>query len=117
MPCVVPDETTEGAMTPVEELTEADARAELERLAAEIAHNDRAYHERDAPEISDADYDALRLRNTGIEARFPQLIRTDSPSKRVGGAPDTGFAKLRHRVPMLSLDNAFDVADFSDFMA
>ena len=104
-------------MKPVEDLTEAEAGAELERLAAEIAHHDRAYHERDAPEISDADYDVLRRRDTAIEARFPHLIRADSPSHRVGGAPDTGFAKLRHRVPMLSLDNAFDVVDFSDFMA
>ena len=104
-------------MKPVEDLTEAEAAAELERLAAEIAHHDRAYHERDAPEISDADYDALRQRNTAIEARFPDLIRADSPSHRVGGAPDSGFAKLRHRVPMLSLDNAFDAADFADFMA
>jgi DNA ligase (NAD+) len=104
-------------MKPVEDLTETEAAAELERLAAEIAHHDRAYHERDAPEISDADYDALRQRDTAIEARFPALIRSDSPSHRVGGAPDTGFAKLRHRVPMLSLDNAFDAGDFAGFMA
>jgi DNA ligase (NAD+) len=104
-------------MKPVEDLTETEAAAELDRLAAEIAGHDRAYHERDAPEISDAEYDALRRRNTAIEARFPDLIRADSPSKRVGGAPDSGFAKLRHRVPMLSLDNAFEAADFIDFAA
>ncbi len=104
-------------MIPVEELTEAEARAELERLAAEIAYHDRAYHERDTPEISDADYDILRRRNDSIEARFPDFVRSDSPSRRVGGAPDSGFAKLRHRVPMLSLDNAFDASDFEDFVA
>jgi len=104
-------------MTPVETLTEPEAAAELARLAAEIAHHDRAYHQHDAPEISDADYDALRRRNAAVEARFPHLIRADSPSNRIGGAPETGFAKLRHRVPMLSLDNAFDAADFAEFCA
>jgi DNA ligase (NAD+) len=73
-------------MKPVEDLTEAEAGADLERLAAEIAHHDHAYHERDAPEISDAEYDALRRRNMAIEARFPSLIRADSPSHRVGSA-------------------------------
>ena len=104
-------------MTPVEDLTEAEAREELARLAMEIAWHDRAYHERDTPEIADAEYDALRRRNAAIEARFPALVRADSPSNRVGGAPDSGFAKLRHRVPMLSLDNAFDPADFEEFVA
>ncbi len=104
-------------MKPVEDLTDAEAAAELERLAAEIAHHDRAYYEQDAPEIDDAAYDALRRRNLDIEARFPALVRADSPSKRVGAAPDTGFSKLRHRVPMLSLDNAFATEDFADFVA
>src|SRR3984893_4116190 len=104
-------------MKPVEDLIEAEAATELERLAAEIAHHDSAYHERDAPEISDADYDALRRRNTAIEARFPALVRADSPSQRVGGAPDGGFAKLRHRVPMLSLDNAMSAEEFAEFCA
>ncbi|HEY0422159.1 MAG TPA: NAD-dependent DNA ligase LigA, partial [Rhodopila sp.] len=99
----------------VETLTEAEAAEELEHLAREIAHHDAAYHTHDAPEISDADYDALRRRNSAIEARFPELIRADSPSSRVGGAPEPGFAKLRHRVPMLSLDNAFDAAEFAEF--
>ena len=102
-------------MTPVEALTEAEAAAELARLAKAIAAADRAYHERDAPEITDAEYDALRARNAAIEARFPALVRADSPSRRVGGAPSGGFAKLRHAVPMLSLGNAFSAEDFHEF--
>ena len=104
-------------MTPVEALTEADAAAELARLAAEIAHHDKLYHEQDAPEVSDAEYDALVRRNRSIEARFPELIREDSPSRRVGTAPAEGFSKLKHGVPMLSLDNAFAPEDFAEFCA
>ena len=104
-------------MTEIEPMDETEAAAELRRLAAEIAQHDRAYHEQDAPLITDADYDALRLRNAAIEARFPELIRPDSPTQRVGAAPAAGFAKLRHRVPMLSLDNAFGLADFAEFCA
>ncbi len=94
---------------------EAEAAAELERLAAEIARADRAYHEQDAPEITDAEYDALRRRNAELETRFPQLVRADSPSHRVGAPPASGFGKVRHRVPMLSLDNAFGPEDFAEF--
>jgi DNA ligase (NAD+) len=101
----------------VASLTEVEATAELERLAREIAQHDRLYHTLDAPEISDADYDALRRRNEEIEARFPGLVRADSPSARVGGAVETGFAKVRHLVPMLSLDNVFDAAEFAEFCA
>ena len=101
----------------VQDLTEAAAADELRQLAGTIAHHDRAYHQKDAPEITDADYDALRRRNAAIEARFPHLVRADSPKHRVGDAPDSGFAKLRHRVPMLSLDNAFDAEEFAEFCA
>jgi DNA ligase (NAD+) len=99
------------------ELTEAEAAAELERLAVEIAHHSRLYHDQDAPEISDADYDALFRRNAAIEAHFPQLVREDSPARSVGATPTGPLAKVRHARPMLSLDNAFsdeDVADFVD---
>ena len=104
-------------ITAVEDLTEQDAATELAHLAREIAHHDRLYYQQDAPEITDAEYDALRRRNAAIEARFPQLIRADSPSSRIGGAPESGFAKLRHRVPMLSLDNAMDAEEFTEFCA
>ncbi len=109
--------TTATAETPVEALSEAEAAAELASLAQQIAHHDAAYHQHDAPEISDAEYDALRRRNAAIEARFPALIRANSPSSRIGGAPESGFAKVRHLVPMLSLDNAFDVTEFAEFCA
>ncbi|RFC66525.1 NAD-dependent DNA ligase LigA [Fulvimarina endophytica] len=100
---------------PVEDLDEAEARAELERLAGVIAQHDAAYYQNDAPTVTDADYDALRRRNLAIEARFPNLVREDSPSGRVGAAPSTTFAKVRHSVPMLSLDNAFTEEDVADF--
>jgi len=100
---------------PIDELTREQAERELARLAAEISHHDELYYQQSQPEVSDADYDALKQRNEAIEARFPDLIRPDSPSKRVGAAPATGFAKVRHAVPMLSLDNAFDEEDVRDF--
>src|SRR5712691_9078089 len=92
-------------------LSEAQAKAELKRLAAEIAAHDKRYYQDDAPTVSDAAYDALRRRNEEIEARFPDLVRADSPSRRVGAAPTAKFAKVRHAVPMLSLDNAFAEED------
>src|SRR5712692_10515809 len=106
---------TDLAVRPVEELTEEEARAELERLAAEILHHDQLYYAKDSPEISDAAYDELRWRNTAIEARFPELIRADSPSRRVGVAPAATFAKVTHSLPMLSLQNAFEEQDVRDF--
>jgi DNA ligase (NAD+) len=102
---------------PVENLTEREAAKELERLATEIAEHDRRYHGEDAPTISDADYDALRRRNDAIESRFPELIRPDSPSHRVGATASEKFAKVVHAKPMLSLDNAFANEDVSDFCA
>jgi DNA ligase (NAD+) len=98
-------------------MTEAEVAAELERLAREIAHHNRLYHSEDAPEISDADYDALVRRNAELEARFPQLVREDSPSKIVGAAPAAHLSKVRHRLPMLSLENAFSDEDVADFIA
>ena len=86
-------------------------------MAEEIRQHDRLYYADAAPEISDADYDALRQRNTAIEARFPALVRGDSPPHRVGAAPAAGFAKVTHTRPMLSLENAFEEADVRDFFA
>ncbi len=109
---------TRGAeRPPVEKLSREEAKAELPRLAAKIAHHDRLYYQEDAPEISDAEYDALRQRNAAIEARFPDLVRPDSPSLRVGAAPAGAFAKVTHLKSMLSLDNAFDEDDVRDFAA
>ncbi|HEY6631499.1 MAG TPA: NAD-dependent DNA ligase LigA [Rhizobiaceae bacterium] len=103
--------------TPIESLTQEEAAAELARLAEEIGGHDRRYHGEDAPTVSDAEYDALKLRNAQIEARFPELIRDDSPSRRVGAAPSSAFAQVRHSRPMLSLDNVFSDEDVVDFVA
>jgi DNA ligase (NAD+) len=100
---------------PVAKLSEAQAKAELKRLAAEIAAHDKRYYQDDAPSVSDAAYDALRLRNEEIEARFPELVRSDSPSRHVGAAPAQKFAKVRHALPMLSLGNAFSDAEVAEF--
>ena len=107
---------TSFAQTDIDALTQEEAQVELKRLAAEIAEHDRRYHQEDAPVISDADYDALRRRNASIEARFPNLILEDGPSAQVGAAPASGFGKITHRVPMLSLDNAFNDDDVRDFV-
>ena len=102
---------------PVEDLAPEEAAKELEALAAAIARHDRAYFQDDAPEIGDADYDALRRRNEALEARFPGLARPDSPSRRVGAAPAAGFGKVVHARPMLSLANAFGEDDLREFVA
>jgi DNA ligase (NAD+) len=102
---------------PVDQLSERQAKAELKALAKEMAAHDRAYHGEDAPMISDAAYDALKARNLAIEARFPDLVRADSPSKKVGSAPSEKFAKVTHAKAMLSLDNAFSAEDVHEFGA
>lgn len=106
-----------SAKLPVDKITPLEAAAELERLATEIAEHDRHYHGEDAPTISDAEYDALRRRNAAIEERFPDMIRPDSPSHRVGAKVSEMFAKVMHVRPMLSLDNAFADEDVADFVA
>ncbi|PDT84922.1 NAD-dependent DNA ligase LigA [Sinorhizobium sp. BJ1] len=102
---------------PVEQLTEVEAAEELTFLAAELARHDALYHGQDAPEISDADYDALKRRNDAIEAHFPALIRDDSPSRKIGAAPSLTFKPVVHARAMLSLDNTFSDEDARDFVA
>ncbi len=96
--------------------TPDEAAAELEALAAEIAHHNRLYHTEDAPEISDSDYDALMRRNSAIEAAFPDLVRPDSPSKLVGAAPAGHLSKVQHARAMMSLDNAFSDEEVVEFI-
>ncbi|MGR3272324.1 NAD-dependent DNA ligase LigA [Thalassococcus profundi] len=103
--------------TAVEELTEAQAKQELARLAEILLAANSAYHGADAPEMPDADYDRLKRRNAAIEARFPDLKRSDSPSEQVGAAPSDGFGKVTHAVRMLSLGNAFEDAEIAEFDA
>ncbi|MGR3511553.1 MAG: NAD-dependent DNA ligase LigA [Paracoccaceae bacterium] len=99
----------------IAKLTEAEAAAELARLADALGAANTEYHGNDAPVLSDAEYDTLKRRNAAIEARFPKLKRADSPSEQVGAAPAEGFQKITHSVPMLSLGNAFDDADVAEF--
>jgi DNA ligase (NAD+) len=101
----------------VDDLTRGQAAKELAALAKEIAHHDVLYHQQDAPEISDAEYDLLKRRNDAIEARFPDLKRPDSPNLHVGAAPAERFRKVTHIRPMLSLGNAFDEEDVRRFEA
>jgi DNA ligase (NAD+) len=100
----------------VDKLTKAQAKVEHVRLTLEIERHDRAYYQDDAPKISDAEYDALRQRFNAIEARFPEFVTGASPSQKVGAAPSGKFKKVRHAVPMLSLDNAFAEEDVLDFV-
>src|SRR6202048_4309130 len=100
----------------VDTLTRAQAKVELKRLALEIESHDKRYYQEDAPTVTDAAYDALRQRVNAIEARFPEFVTSESPSQKVGARPSGRFAKVRHAVPMLSLDNAFAEEDVVDFV-
>jgi DNA ligase (NAD+) len=104
------------AAASAESLSAEEAAAELARLAAEIAQHDARYYQQDAPAVGDAEYDALRRRNDALEDRFPDLVRADSPRQRVGARAVEKFAKVAHRLPMLSLDNAMDDAEVGDFL-
>ena len=97
-------------------LTKAQAKVEHKRLTLELERHDKAYYQEDAPKISDAEYDALRQRFNAIEARFPEFVTSESPSQKIGAAPSGRFRKVRHAVPMLSLDNAFAEEDVVDFV-
>src|ERR1700679_4010211 len=109
--------TKDTGKLPVDGLSEKQARAEHARLEAEIAEHDRRYYQDDAPAVTDAEYDRLRKRYGAIEARFPHLRTPESLTQRVGAAPSARFAKVRHAVPMLSLDNAIAEQDVVDFVA
>jgi DNA ligase (NAD+) len=102
--------------TEVAKLTKAQAKVEHMRLALELEGHDKRYYQDDAPSVTDAEYDALRRRYNAIETRFPEFVTPDSPSQKVGAAPSGRFKKVRHAVPMLSLDNAFAEQDVLDFV-
>ncbi len=107
---------TSSADTPLDTLSPLEAAAEIARLSEAIREADRLYYQDDAPSLTDADYDRLRLRLIALEARFPDLARPDSPTRKVGAGPSEKFEKIRHVVPMLSLDNAFSDEDVVDFV-
>jgi DNA ligase (NAD+) len=106
-----------GAQKAVEDLSEKEAKAEHAKLEAEISEHDRLYYQKDAPKVSDAEYDVLRRRLNAIEAKFPDLKTLTSPSMKIGAAPSGRFPKVKHAVPMLSLANAFTDEDVEDFVA
>ncbi|MBI1245923.1 MAG: NAD-dependent DNA ligase LigA [Alphaproteobacteria bacterium] len=110
-----PARKSDYSAIPVDALSAAQAASELERLSREITKHDLAYHAKDAPLVPDAEYDALKRRNEALERLFPLLRRADSPSAKVGAPAAAGFGKIRHEVPMLSLDNAFGEADVREF--
>ncbi len=101
---------------PISELTPTEAAAELAYIAQEMAKSDIAYYQQDNPYLTDAEYDSLKRRNEELEARFPELIRTDSPSKKIGAPLQSGFAKVKHRFPMLSLGDVFSIEEVDDFV-
>src|SRR6266702_1673191 len=103
------------ALTDIDKLTKAQAKVEHMRLALELEGHDKRYYQDDAPSVTDAEYDALRQRYNAIEKRFPEFVTSDSPSQKIGAAPSGRFKKVRHAVPMLSLDNAFAEQDVIDF--
>lgn len=105
------------SLPPIEDLTPAQAAVEHARLATEISEHNRLYYQEDAPSISDADYDAAFHRLQDIEAKYPELVTEDSPTQNIGAPLTSGFAKVRHAVPMLSLGNAFNNDDVTDFVA
>src|SRR6476469_685369 len=105
-----------AALPDVAKLTRDKAKVEHVRLALELEGHDRRYHQDDAPVITDAEYDALRARFNAIEKRFPEFVSAASPSQKVGAAPSGRFRKVRHSLPMLSLDNAFSEEDVRDFV-
>src|SRR5438445_13511787 len=104
------------ALVDVAKLTKAQAKVEHMRLALELESHDKRYYQDDAPSVSDAEYDVLRQRFNAIEKRFPELVSADSPSQKIGAAPSGRFKKVRHSLPMLSLDNAFAEQDVLDFV-
>jgi DNA ligase (NAD+) len=109
--------STKAVLTDVAKLTKAQAKVEHMRLALELEGHDKRYYQEDAPSVTDAEYDALRQRYNAIEKRFPEFVTSDSPSQKVGAAPSGRFKKVRHAVPMLSLDNAFAEQDVLDFVS
>ena len=103
-------------MKDIKDLTKEDATKELEFLAREMAKADEAYYQNDDPYLTDAKYDELKQRNIEIETAFPDLVRADSPSKRVGSKVKSGFSKIKHSFPMLSLADVFSVKEVEDFV-